>query len=125
MTAYLINHLRQPGVVNPAVLDYLDQVQATLDPFDGKFIVQGGELEVVEGAWAESVIVLSFPDLTKARTWYRSPAYQAILHLRTDHVVGDVILVDGVGPDHTPGKFAQRIRDTFASSAAVHDLDDK
>ena len=41
MTAYLINHFRQPGVVNSEVLDYLDQVQATLDPFGGKFIVQG------------------------------------------------------------------------------------
>src|SRR5215218_6358453 len=95
MAAYLINHLRQPGVVNPEVLDYLGQVQATLDPFDGKFIVQGGEVEVLEGAWAESVILLSFPDMTKARAWYKSPAYQEILHLRTDHVVGDVILVDG------------------------------
>jgi uncharacterized protein (DUF1330 family) len=111
MTAYLVNHLRQPGVVNSEVLDYLDQVQATLDPFGGKFIVQGGEVEVLEGAWAESVIVLSFPDMTKARTWYKSPAYQEILHLRTDHLIGDVILVDGVGADHTPGKFAQQIRE--------------
>ena len=117
MTAYLINHLRQPGVVNSEVLDYLDQVQATLDPFEGKFIVQGGELDVLEGAWAGSVILLSFPDMTKARTWYKSPAYQAILHLRTDHVVADVILADGVAPDHTPGRFAQLIRDKFAADA--------
>ena len=74
-----------------------------------KFIVLGGEMETLEGAWAESVIVLSFPDMTKARTWYKSPAYQKVLHLRTDHVVGDVILVDGVGPNHTPGTFAQHI----------------
>jgi hypothetical protein len=32
------------------------------------------------------------------------------------HVVGDLILVDGVGPDHTPGKFAQQIRDMFAAA---------
>jgi uncharacterized protein (DUF1330 family) len=114
MTSYLINHL-QPGVVNSEVLDYVDQVQATLDPFGGKFIVQGGEMEVLEGARAGSVILLSFPDMTQARTWYKSPAYQVILHLRTDHVVGDVILVDGVVPDHTPGKFAQQIRDIFAA----------
>ena len=111
MTAYLSNHLRQPRVVNSEVLDYLDQVQATLDPFGGKFIVQGGELEILEGAWAGSVIVVSFPDMTKARTWYRSPAYQKILHLRTDHVVSDIILTDGVRPDHTRGKFAQNIRE--------------
>ena len=73
--------------------------------------MQGDEVEVLEGAWAESVIVLSFPDMTKARNWYGSSAYQKILRLRTDHVVGDVILIDGVGPDHTPRKYAQQIRD--------------
>jgi uncharacterized protein (DUF1330 family) len=110
MTAYLINHLRQPGQLHPEVLDYLEQVQATLDPFGGKYIVQGGAIDVLEGCWAESVIVLSFPDMMAARAWYNSPAYQEILHLRTDHLVGDVILVDGVGPDHTPSKFAWQIR---------------
>lgn len=114
MTAYLINHLRQPRVLHDDVLDYLDQVQATLDPFGGKFIVQGGEMDVVEGAWPGSAIVLSFPDITKAREWYKSPAYQKILHLRTDHLVSDGILVEGVRPDHTPTKFAQKIREMIA-----------
>jgi uncharacterized protein (DUF1330 family) len=119
VTAYLINHLRQPGVVSPEVLDYLDQVQATLDPFGGRFIVQGGENEVLEGCWAQSVIVLSFPDMAKARAWYRSPAYQKILHLRTDHLVADAILVDGVRPDHTPARFAQQLRDRAAAGAVA------
>ena len=79
MTAYLINHMRLPGRVHPDVLDYLDRIQATLDPFGGKFIVQGGAQEVLEGNWAQSVIVLSSPDIAKARAWYRSPAYQEIL----------------------------------------------
>lgn len=80
-------------------------------------VVPGGELEVLEGAWADSVIVLSFPDMVQARTWYKSPAYQKILHLRIDHVIGDIILVDGVGRCHLPGKFAQQIRDKFDACA--------
>ena len=48
--------------------------------------------------------------MKKARAWYESPAYQEILHLRTDHLVGDVILVEGVGPHPRPGKFAQKTR---------------
>src|SRR5262249_27604041 len=115
MSAYLVNHLRQPGTVQYRdVLDYLDRVQATLDPFDGKFIVQGGQLEVLEGTWPGSVVVLSFPDMAAARAWYRSVPYRKILHLRTDHLVGDVVLVDGVAPGHTPGKFAQKLRGDFA-----------
>jgi hypothetical protein len=43
------------------------------------------------------------------------------LHLRTDHVVGDVILVDGVRPDHTPGKFAQQIPDNLAAGRSRAD----
>ena len=114
MSAYLVNHLRQPGIVHEDVLDYLERVQATLDPFDGKFVVQGGELEILEGAWAGSVIVLSFPSMTAGRAWYRSAPYQEILHLRTDHVVGDLVLVDGVAPSHTPGRFALKLRHDFA-----------
>jgi hypothetical protein len=48
---------------------------------------------------------------------YQSAGYQAILHLRTDHAVGDVILVDGVDPDHTPGEPARRLRGLFAAAA--------
>jgi uncharacterized protein (DUF1330 family) len=118
MAAYLINHLRHPGVMQAEVLDYLDRVQATLDPFEGRFIVQGGEMDILEGAWAGSAIVLSFPDMTAARAWYRSVAYQEILRLRTDHLVGDVILVDGVGPGHTPSQFAQKLRSAVTSVKA-------
>jgi uncharacterized protein (DUF1330 family) len=117
MTTYLINHLRQPAVLNPKVLDYLDLVQATLDPFGGKFMVQGGDLQTLEGCWSGTVIVVSFPDMATARTWYESAAYQAIVHLRTDHLVGDVILVDGVAPDHTPAKFGQRVRAAISSES--------
>ena len=71
-------------------------------------------MDVIEGAWPGSAIVLSFPDMTKAREWHRSPAYQNILHLRTDYLVGDVILIEGVAPDHAPAKFAEKIREMLA-----------
>ena len=54
--------------------------------------------------------------MTRAREWYKSPAYQNILHLRTDHLVGDVILVEGVAPDHTPAKYAENIRQMLTKS---------
>ena len=117
MPAYLINHLRQPGSLRLEVLDYLERVQATLDPFGGRFIVQGGQADVLEGCWPGMAIVLSFPDMTKARAWYQSEAYREILHLRTNNVISDIVLVDGVAPDHTPAKFAHRIRHVFSLDA--------
>ena len=50
MTAYAIAHLRNPQL-NADVVDYIDRIQATLDPFGGHFIVHGGEVDVREGEW--------------------------------------------------------------------------
>jgi uncharacterized protein (DUF1330 family) len=98
-TAYAIAHLLNP-TVNDEVLEYLERIQATFDPFGGRFVVHGATIEVIEGAWPGTVVVVGFPDLEAARAWYRSPAYQEILHLRTDHIDGAVILVEGVPADY-------------------------
>ena len=44
-----------------------------------------------------------------ARAWYGSPAYQEILPLRTDHIEGDVILIDGVEPGHDSARMADKL----------------
>jgi uncharacterized protein (DUF1330 family) len=61
--------------------------------------VHGGRTEVLEGSWTGHLIAIAFPDFRAARAWYDSPAYQAIVRLRTDNSEGDTVLVDGV-PDH-------------------------
>ena len=38
MTAYAIAHLRNPNI-NDDVLDYIERIQDTLDPFGGRFLV--------------------------------------------------------------------------------------
>lgn len=42
------------------------------------------------------MIVIEFPDHQSAVGWYESPAYQAILPLRTGHSIGIAAIVDGV-----------------------------
>jgi uncharacterized protein (DUF1330 family) len=86
--------------MNADVIAYLEQIDATLRPFGGRFIVHGGDLEVLEGTWPGSLIVIEFTDRDTARAWYRSAAYQSIVQLRTNNSVGEVVLVDGVGPEH-------------------------
>ncbi|RSM91695.1 DUF1330 domain-containing protein [Kibdelosporangium aridum] len=110
MTAYGIAHLRQAGPLHPEVYEYLERIQATMDPYDGKFLVHGGKMEVAEGVWPGAVVVIEFPSMEAIRDWYQSPAYQEILHLRADHLVGDLILVEGCGPDHDSAKFAAELR---------------
>jgi uncharacterized protein (DUF1330 family) len=111
MTTYLINHLRIPGgVPKPDALVYLENVEDTFRPYGGKWLVLDAQVEVLEGAWPGSVVLMEFPDMDTARKWYDSPEYQAILRLRTDNAVSDRVLVDPVGPDFTSAEWARQIR---------------
>jgi uncharacterized protein (DUF1330 family) len=110
VTTYLVNHLRVPGLPKPPNLEYLEEVEATFLPYGGRWLVLDGEVEVLEGAWPGSVVLMEFPDRETARKWYASPEYQHILHLRTDNAVSDLVLVDPVGPDFTSAAWAQQIR---------------
>lgn len=110
MTAYAIAHIR-PETMNDDVLRYIEEIQATMDPFGGRFLVHGKEVEVKEGPWPGTVVVIGFPDIERARAWYDSPAYQAILPLRTDHVVSEAILVEGVPDGYDARKTAAALRE--------------
>ena len=99
MTSYAVGHLTNVEM-GPAIVAYLEAIDATLAPFGGKFVIHGGHKEPLEGEWQGDIIVIAFPDRAAARAWYASPAYQAILRLRTRNSQGNVILIDGVGSDH-------------------------
>jgi uncharacterized protein (DUF1330 family) len=99
MPSYAVAHMRQV-TLGPAVVEYLQRIDATLAPFGGRFIVHGGEVEVLEGNWPGHLIVIEFPDRGRASAWYNSGAYREIVALRTDNSASDVIMVDGVGSEH-------------------------
>lgn len=109
MTAYAFAHLRR-APVHDDLLDYMDRIQGTLDPFSGRFLVHGGRIEVIEGEWPGDVVIIEFPDMAMARSWYDSSAYQELVPLRTRHLRGEVILVEGVPPDYHPAQKATGIR---------------
>ena len=95
--AYAIAYLRDVDF-GDAIIEYLQRIDATLAPYDGHFIVHGGNLEVAEGAWGGDVVIIEFPSKGAARAWYDSPGYQAILPLRTEHSLSLAGLLEGV-PD--------------------------
>lgn len=77
MTTYLINRLRIPtGVPKPEALVYLESVEATLKPYGGKWLVLDAPVEVLEGEWPASAVLMEFPDMDTARNWYNSREYQ-------------------------------------------------
>jgi uncharacterized protein (DUF1330 family) len=94
MTAYAVAHLRTVDQ-NTEIVEYMERIDATLTPFDGRFVVHGVLPEVLEGEWPGYLVMIGFPDLDAARAWYDSPAYQEILPLRTRNSDGVTFLVDG------------------------------
>ncbi|WP_274628796.1 DUF1330 domain-containing protein [Arvimicrobium flavum] len=99
MTAYAVANLRNVNV-GPDIVEYLARIDTTLAPFGGRFIIHGGPKTVLEGDWTGDLIVIAFPDRFSAEAWYASPAYRAILPLRTKNSYGDTMIVDGVDADH-------------------------
>lgn len=99
MTAYAIAHLRTPQL-NADVVDYIERIQATLDSFGGRFLVHGGDVDVREGEWPGTIVIIEFPDAETAAAWYESPEYQEILPLRTNHIDSVALIVRGVPADY-------------------------
>ena len=107
--AYAVAHLHNPQT-NPDVIEYLERIQSTLDPFGGRFLVHGPTVHVMEGEWPGTIVILEFPAADAARGWYESPGYQAILHLRTDHIDGAAIIAAGVPADYDVTRTAAALR---------------
>ena len=104
MTAYAIAHLQDVDL-GPEIVEYIRRIDATLAPFGGRFVIHGSTPEIVEGPWPGNLVVIAFPDMAKARSWYDSPDYQAILPLRTDNSRSVAMLVEGVANDYRAGDF--------------------
>lgn len=96
---YAVAHLRNVQM-GADIVRYLHGIDATLEPYRGRFLVHAGGVQVLEGPWSGTLIVIEFPDRATAEAWYTSEAYQAILPLRLRHAEGWAVLVDGVPDGH-------------------------
>lgn len=86
-------------VTNPEGMGpYRDKVSDTVAAHGGKYLVLGGETEVLEGNIGEHAmkVLLEFPTMEAARGWYHSPEYQAIIPSRVQSSDCNFLLIDGV-----------------------------
>ena len=95
MPAYFIAEIE---ITDPVGFDeYRQLVPATIQQYGGRYIVRGGATETLEGDWQpQRVVVLEFPSLEQARSWYNSEAYRAPKALRFKTAKSKVILAEGV-----------------------------
>jgi uncharacterized protein (DUF1330 family) len=98
--AYAVGYLRDV-VFGDEIIRYMREIDATLEPFGGEFIVHGGHVEPMEGQWDGALVIIRFPDRESALQWYESADYQRILPLRVRNSRSMAAIVDGVKPGHT------------------------
>ena len=68
----------------------------TVAQYGGKRIASGSKIEVADGTWSPSrIVVLEFESLAKAKAWYNSPEYQAAMEKRISSSDSGFIFVDG------------------------------
>ena len=99
MIAYAVAVIRKMRF-GPDIKEYLLRIDETLSPFSGKYRVHGGPYVPVEGSWSGELVVIEFPTLEMAKSWYGSAAYNAIRSLRMNNTEGDVFFVHGVSDGH-------------------------
>ena len=73
--------------------------QAFVRPFlaanGGRFLVRGGQMELVEGVMSPRVVVIEFPGYEDALRVYRSAEYQEGMKLRLGNSVANIAVVEG------------------------------
>jgi uncharacterized protein (DUF1330 family) len=95
MPAYLVV---ETDITDPEQYEHYKAASpGAIAAFGGRFIVRGGDLEVLEGDWSPKRLVLvEFPDLETAKRFYESPEYQEAIKLREGAARLNMVAVDGV-----------------------------
>ena len=95
MAAYVVY---QGEVLDPERYDeYKTKSAASIVAAGGRYLVRGGDVEVLEGeAPAGRTVVLEFPTMQAAIDWYRSDEYTEIRKIREGAARARMYVVDGV-----------------------------
>ena len=91
MPAYVIADVRQ-ALDQEALVEYRRGNTEAVIRHGGRFVVRGGEMELLEGEWdTRRIVMMEFPDMAAARGWYESDDYAPLKALPV-----------GVGHEHHP-----------------------
>ena len=93
--AYVIGHITVKDEAKWA--EYRSQVPATLAPWGAELVCRGERLALLAGNHTHrDTVVIRFPDAAAINAWYASPAYQALIPLRSEAAELDLIAYRGV-----------------------------
>ena len=95
MPAYVLADVREARDAD-ALAEYRRGNTEAVARHGGRFLVRGGEVELLEGEWAtRRIVLLEFPDINAARGWYESGDYAPLKALRQSASDTNIILLEG------------------------------
>lgn len=94
MSSYLI--IDTQTLDEEAYSEFAPKISEALAAHGGRFLVRGGNLEVIEGDWTpDRIVIMAFESAEGAGEFARSAEYTALQELRTQAVRAKVVAVDG------------------------------
>ena len=90
-------------VVNVTVRDpqryeqYKRLASPTVSAYGGRYVARGGPVDVREGAWSPSrLVILEFPSMEQARAWWDSPEYAPAKAVRQSCADTQLVITQGL-----------------------------
>lgn len=76
--------------------EYVKLVPELIEKHHGKYLVRGGNVEVMEGKWQpKRLIVLEFPSVADARSFLDDPEYQPVADIRHASASTNLVIAEG------------------------------
>jgi len=97
MSAYAV-FIRESTLDAAEIQSYFAMVGNTLEGHPHKVLAAYGRQEVLEGPDIEGVVIIKFPSIEAAKTWYESPAYQEARQHRFIGATYRAVIVEGLSP---------------------------
>ena len=101
MVAYLValGHVHKPEVLP----EHEKHTPAVVAKYGGRYLVRGGEMVTLDGEIEDRrAVVVEFPDMERARAFYKSPGYQARASTLGTPITADMFLLEGYEPGRSP-----------------------
>jgi len=97
MPAYVVARI---NVTDPEQYEvYKSLAPVAIKKYGGQYLTRGGAMETLEGAEETSrVVILQFPDMDAARSFYNSPEYSKAKDARKNAANGAFTLLEGYDP---------------------------
>jgi uncharacterized protein (DUF1330 family) len=97
MPAYLIADIE---ITDPAGYEeYRKRVPPVVAANGGRFLARGGTVEVLEGSWTPTrLVIIEFPSMAALKSFYDSPAYRPLIELRNRNARSKLVAIEGSAP---------------------------